>query len=156
MLQALVRLGDTARADAIVAGLDARERDTPEMRIAVAALRLAQDNPQEAIAALAPVLGGLAPATDSCDAPVPPVEAIDGGLGDTAATLCWLVQAWLLEAIARDALGEMAAAGDAVEHVLGLAESGDVLAPFLFHRTPELLKRHARHGTAHAPLISRI
>ena len=156
MLQALVRLGDTARADAIVAGLDARDRDTPEMRIAVAALRLAQDNPQAAAAALAPVLGGSAPATDSSDAPVSPVEAIAGGLGDTAAVLGWLVQAWLLAAIARDALGEMAAAADAVEHALGLAEPGNVLAPFLFHRAPELFKRHARHGTAHAALISRI
>ena len=46
ILQALVRLGDTARADSIVARLDARDRDTPEMRIAAAALRLTQDDPR--------------------------------------------------------------------------------------------------------------
>ena len=67
-----------------------------------------------------------------------------------------VAHAWLLEAAARDALGETAAAEAALEHALALAESGGVLVPFLFHRAPELLERHARHCPAHADLISRI
>ena len=156
LLQALVRLGDTARADTLVASLDPADRDTSEMRIAVAALRLAQDNPHAATTVLAPLLDRSVPAPDSRDAPASPVEAITGGPGDTAAARGWLVQAWLAEAIAREALGDTAAAHDAVERALRLAESGDVLMPFLFHRAPELLNRHARHCTAHAALVSRI
>jgi LuxR family maltose regulon positive regulatory protein len=85
------------------------------------------------------------------------VAAIAGsGFGDTDGSRGWMAHAWLLEAVARDALGEAAAAEDALEHALGLAESGVVLVPFLFHRAPELLGRHARHCPAHAALISRI
>src|SRR5262249_37861279 len=58
MLQALVRLGETGRAEAALAGLDARERASAEMRTALAALRLAQHDPRAAAAALAPVLDG--------------------------------------------------------------------------------------------------
>jgi LuxR family transcriptional regulator, maltose regulon positive regulatory protein len=157
-LQTLVRLGDTARADAILTALDARDRETPEMRIVLAALRLARDDPQEATTALAPVLSGSAPVTDSLGSPVhvSAVEAIAGGFGDSAMALGWLIQAWLVEAIARDALGDTAAAEAALERALGLAAPSDVLVPFLFHRAPELLKRHIRHHTAHAALISRI
>ena len=151
MLQALVRLGDTVRADAVLAGLEARDRDAPEMRIALASLRLAQDNPQGATAALAPVLSGSRGSPGYASRG----DAIAcGGLGDTAAAHGWLVQAWLVEAIARDALGDTAAAEDAVERALGLAESGGVLVPFLLHPAPGLLKRHARYRTTYAALIS--
>jgi LuxR family transcriptional regulator, maltose regulon positive regulatory protein len=67
----------------------------------------------------------------------------------------WVVQAFLLEAIARDALGNPAA-GRAVERTLDVAEPGGALLPFLRHPAPGLLSRHARRGTAHASLISRI
>ena len=159
ILQALVRLGDITRADSIVARLDARDRETPEIRIAVAALRLAQHDPQAATAALIPVLGDPAPITGSRPAPAHaiPLGAIaDRGFGDTDAARGWMAHAWLLEAAARDALGEMAAAEDALERALVLAESGGVLLPFLFHRAPQLLERHGRHCPGHAALISRI
>jgi len=88
---------------------------------------------------------------------VSPVEAIAGsGFGDTDPARGWAAHAWLLEAAARDALGETTAAEAALEHALALAESGGVLVPFLFHRAPELLERHARHCPAHAALIARI
>jgi LuxR family transcriptional regulator, maltose regulon positive regulatory protein len=99
------------------------------------------------------------PVTDSRGSTghVSPVETIAGsGFGDTDPARGWVAHAWLLEAAARDALGETAAAEDALEHALSLAESGGVLVPFLFHRAPELLERHARHCPAHAALISRI
>src|SRR5690348_9167238 len=93
LLLTLVRLGETERAGQILTGLDERDRDRGEIRIATAGLRLAQDDPSAAAAALAPVLDGSAPVTRSA----------------------WLAQALLLEAIARDALGDPAAAGRAIE-----------------------------------------
>src|SRR5262249_47432675 len=96
LVQALVRLGETGRAEQALAGHGDQHRDSGEMRIGLAALRLAQDDPHAAAAALAPVLDGSAP---------PPWPA-------------WLAHAFLLEAIARDALGDPAAAGQALERAL--------------------------------------
>jgi LuxR family transcriptional regulator, maltose regulon positive regulatory protein len=67
-----------------------------------------------------------------------------------------LVQALLLEAIARDALGDPAAAVSALERALDLAESDGVLTPFLLHPAPGLLQRQAGQRTAHAALIADI
>ena len=62
-------------------------------------------------------------------------------------------QAYLLEAIARDSLGDSGAAHRALERALDLAEPDGVLLPFLLHPAPGLLDRHARHPTAHASLL---
>jgi LuxR family maltose regulon positive regulatory protein len=104
------------------------------MRIAAAALRLTQHDPAAATAALAPVLDGSA-------------------LGGWRS---WLAEAFLLEAIARDALGDPAAAGHALERALDLAEPDGALLWFLLHPAPELIERHARQPTAHAALIAQI
>ncbi|HEV2371066.1 MAG TPA: LuxR C-terminal-related transcriptional regulator, partial [Streptosporangiaceae bacterium] len=159
MVHAQLRLGDTARADAALAGMDPRDRESLEMRIVLAELRLAQGNPEAATAALAPILGSSAPGTDSQGSAThaSPVQAIAvGGFGDTADALGWVVQAWLAESVACKALGDTAAAEYAAERALSFADSGDVLVPFLLHRAPELLKRHARHCSAHAALIATI
>jgi LuxR family maltose regulon positive regulatory protein len=134
LLRTLVRLGETGRTEAALAAMEQRERETGQMRIAAAVLRLAQHHPQAAIAALAPVLDGSAPVFQSV----------------------WRVEAQLLEAIARDALGDPAATGRALERALDLAEADAVLFPFLLHPAPGLLERHARHRTGHAALISEI
>ena len=68
----------------------------------------------------------------------------------------WLAHAFLLEAIARDALGDPAAAGRALERALDLTEPDGGLWLFLVHPAPTLLERHARQGTAHAALIGEI
>ena len=133
LLHTLVRLGDTERAERDLAGLGERERDHGEIRIATAALRLAQDDPDAASAALAPVLDESAPVTRPT----------------------WLVHAFMLEAIARDALGDPAA-GRAVERALNLAEPDRALAVFMLYPAPGLLERHVRQRTAHAALISEI
>jgi LuxR family transcriptional regulator, maltose regulon positive regulatory protein len=130
----LVRLGETERAGQAIAGLGDQERERGEIRIATAMLRLAQDDPHAATAALAPVLDGSAPLF------WPP----------------WLAQAFLLEAIAQDALGDQSAAESALERALDLAEPDGVLLWFLLHPAPALLERHARHRTAHAALIAEI
>jgi hypothetical protein len=50
------RLGKTERAEKFLAGLDERERASGGIRIATAALRLAQADPDAALAVLGPVL----------------------------------------------------------------------------------------------------
>ncbi len=62
----------------------------------------------------------------------------------------------LLEAIARDALGDPGAAGHAVERALDLAEPDLVLFPFLNHPVPALLECHARGCAKHAALVAEI
>jgi LuxR family transcriptional regulator, maltose regulon positive regulatory protein len=133
LVHTLVRLGDTERAEQALAELGKHDRDRGEVCIATAVLRLAQDDPRAATAALAPVLDGSAPVTRPT----------------------WLVQAFLLEAIARDALGDPAA-GRALEQALDLAEPDGALMAFLLHPAPGLLERQARRGTAHAALIAQI
>ena len=133
LIRALVRLGETESAEQVIAGLG-EERGQGEVRIALAILRLAQDDPDAALAALAPVLAGTAPVGWQ------PV----------------LAEAFLLEAIARDALGDEDAADQALEHALDRAEPDGMVLGFLVHPAPSLLERHTRHRTAHAALIAEI
>jgi LuxR family maltose regulon positive regulatory protein len=133
MLQALVLLGETGRVERSLASLDPRERDGGEMCNAIALLRLAQHDPQRATATLAPVLDG--------SVRVHPV---------------WVVAAALLEAIARDEIGDPDAAGRAVERALNLAEPDLMLFPFLIYPVPALLERHALDCANHAPLVHEI
>ena len=135
VLQALVRLGETQRVEQALAEMGEQEHDSGEMRNALAVLRLAQDDPEAAAVALAPVIDGA-------------VSLLNAHL--------WEVQAWLLEAIARDALGDAGAARRALEHALDLAKPEGLLFPFLLDPAPGLLERHRRDGTAHAVLISEI
>jgi LuxR family transcriptional regulator, maltose regulon positive regulatory protein len=134
MLQTLVRLDQTGRAEQVLAELGEDERASAEMRTAVAALRLAAGDPQAAADALAPVLDGS----------VSGVRRVR------------MVTALLLEARARDALGDQAAAGGVLERALDITESNGVLLPFLLDPAPALLERHRRDRTAHPLLISQI
>ena len=133
MLQALVLLGETGRVERSLAGLAPRESEGGEMRNAIALLRLVQHDPLGATAALAPVLDG--------SVRVHPV---------------WVVAAALLEAIARDELGDPAAAERAIERALDLAKPDLVLFPFLTYPVPALLERHARDCAGHAALVAEI
>jgi LuxR family transcriptional regulator, maltose regulon positive regulatory protein len=134
MLHTLVRLGQTGRTEQALAELGEDERASAEMRTAAAALRLAAGGPQGATAALAPVLDGSIPG-------VRPMR---------------MVTALLLEATARDALGDQATAGRALERALDITESNGILLPFLLDPAPALLERHRRYRTAHPALISQI
>jgi LuxR family transcriptional regulator, maltose regulon positive regulatory protein len=134
LVHSLVRLDQTERAAQILAGLSGQDREHGEIRIAAATLWLAQRNPQAALTELAPIL----------DSPA----RVSLGF--------WLVMAYVLEAAARDALGDQAAADSALEHALDLAEPDGALTPFLLSSSPGLLDRHARHHTAHASLLAAI
>ena len=130
----LVRLGQAGRAGQLLDGLSAADRDHPEIRVAAAELQLAEDNPGAAHSELARLLDG----------PVPVV------LGFRMVTM------YALEAVARDRLGDHAAAEIALEHSLELAEPDGVILPFLLTPVLGLLERHPPHRTAHASLITEI
>ena len=135
LLQTLVRTGETQRVEQTLADLDGAERGRGEIRLAEASLRLAQDDPAAAVTVLAPV--------------------IDGSVVMPNAHL-WEVQAFLLQAIAGDALGDAGAARRALEQALDRAAPEGLLFPFLYDPEPGLLDRHRRGGTAHAGLIAEI
>jgi LuxR family transcriptional regulator, maltose regulon positive regulatory protein len=135
LVHALVRLGQTERAWQFLAGLGEQDRERGEIRIAAAALQLAQGDPRAALAALAPVQELL-------------VAEDYWGL--------WRSRADVLEAMARDALGDPDAAGAALERALDLSERSGDLTPFLLYPASGLLERHARRRTAHPALIADI
>ena len=132
-LQALVRLGETESAELTLESMADEERESPEMAMALAALRLAQGEPEAARLALAPALDGT---------------AVESGSGPMA------VQAHLLDAIAGDALHDAGAARRALENALDIAEREAVVLPFLLHPAPSLLDRHQRQHTSHAALVA--
>src|ERR1700733_9646257 len=134
-LHALVRLGETGRAEQDIAEIAEQGQLSGEIRMALAALRIAQDDPHAATVALAPVLDGAAP--------VPPTT--------------WLAHACLLEAIARDALGDPAAARDAMWRALDIAKIDGALMAFLFHPPArELFDRYAPDRGDQAVLVAEI
>ena len=132
-VQALVGSGDTDAAERTVAGFDDAERRRGEAHLATTMLRLAQGDPRAAAAALGPVVDGSAPLIWPA----------------------WPAQAFLLEAVIQDTLGDPAAAGRALERALDVAEPDGMLLWFVLHPAPDLLERHARHS-AHAALIADI
>jgi LuxR family transcriptional regulator, maltose regulon positive regulatory protein len=134
-LHALVRLGETGRAEQDIAEIGEQGQLSGEIRMALAALRISQDDPHAATVALAPVLDGAAP--------VPPTT--------------WLAHAWLLEAVARDALGDPAAARDAMRRALDVAKPDGALTAFLLHPpAQELFDRHAPDRSEQAALVAEI
>ena len=135
LVHSLIRLGQAERAEQFLAGLAEQDRDRGELRVAAAALRLDQGDPQAALAVLAPIQEG------------PDPEDYWG---------FWRARAGVLEAIARDAIGDPDAADAALERALDLSERSGDLTPFLLYPAAGLLERHARHRTAHAALVAEI
>ena len=134
-LQVRVRMGDTESAQLEIARLSAEQRNRATVRIALAALELDQDSPAGAVEALGPVVDGSAPALYKR----------------------WArAEALLLDATARDRLGDRRAAEEALEAALELAEPEGLVLPFMLWPSRELLERHPKHRTAHATLISTI
>ena len=134
LVYVLVGLGETAHVADGLAALPGRVRERGEIRIAEAVLRLAQEDPRAATMALAPVLAGSA----------------------RVGWRSWLAEAFLLEAIARDMLGDNDPASRALELAFDIAEPDGALMWFLLHPAPDLLERQAGRHTAHGPLIAKI
>jgi len=135
LVQSLIRLGQAERAELFLAGLGKQDRERREIRVADAELRLAQGDPQAALAALPPIQQDPV-AEDYWE--------------------FWRARAGVLEAIARDALGDPDAADAALERALDLSERSGDLTPYLLYPAAGLLERHARHRTAHAALVAEI
>ena len=133
-LQVRVRMGDTEAAQLVLADASPEERDRAHVRIARAALELENDDPEQAVDTLAPVI----------DQPVALYER-------------WArVEALILDATARDRLGDRRAVEDSLERALELAEPEGLILPFMIWPSRALLERHPKHRTAHGTLISTI
>jgi hypothetical protein len=136
LLLTLLKLGEVERVEEALA----RPMDQEALigggliRLPLAALRLEKGDPQAASIALAPLLNRTAPVAHSN----------------------FLVLAFLLEAIARNALVDPAASECALESALDFAEPDGIHSPFLLYPVPDLLERHRGRRTTHAGLISEI
>ena len=133
-LETLVHMGEAELVQRALDDIDEDVRATTAMRVVQATLSLAQEDPEGATAALAPILAGASPLENPR----------------------WEIQALLLKASADDALGDTGASSRALERALDVAEPDGLLLPFLLHPAPALLERHARLRTTHASLISEI
>ena len=133
-LEIMVRSGEAELVRQALEDMDEDLRATTAMRVVQATASLANDDPEAAEAALAPIFTGASP--------------IDNPR--------WEIQALLVKASADDALGDAGSSSRALERALDLAEPDGLLLPFLLHPTPELLERHRRLRTTHASLISEI
>ena len=134
ILQTLLRMGKTEPVERAIADMDEQERERGDTRTVVAALRLAKGDPQAAMVALAPVIDGSAPVTNPG----------------------WVIRAFVLDAIARDADGNAEGADRSLERALDLIERDGAVLPFLLNPAPRLLERHSRRRTTHASLVSEI
>ena len=115
-LRAFLRLGETEVVESALAGLDEqRPRETVEMRMSPRGAATRSGSPAGR--------GGIRWHAV--------VEAARSRMGTPVPRL---VQAFFLDAIARDALGDPQAAARALERALEIAEPDSVLFPFLLHR----------------------
>lgn len=133
-VQTLLREGDCAAARATLAEFSDDGAEWGEVHVATAALHIADGDAQAAADVLAPVLARRTPVL----------------LEFT------VVSAALLDAVARNLLGESQAAEADIERALDLAEPDAHIFPFVMTPARELLERHPRHRTAHAALLSDI
>lgn len=132
--QTLAGLGDAVAARSVLETASGPEGEFAETRIALAAIHLAERDPRGALDVLAPVLAGEAPL-----------------IADFT-----LVNAFIVDAAARDLVGDSRAAEDDVERALDLAEPDALVLPFLLTPARALLEGHPRHRTAHAALLASI
>lgn len=131
-LYAVLRSGDIGSVRLSLDQLSDAERDKAEIREIIAAVALADGDPEAALRVLAPTLArspqGLHPAT--------------------------VVRSLLLQVLAERARGRDREAEQALERALELAERDTLVLPFLFVLPARELEQH-RH-TAHAALVQNI
>jgi LuxR family maltose regulon positive regulatory protein len=68
----------------------------------------------------------------------------------------WLIEAHVLDALARDALGDAAAAERALERAMDLAQADHILSPFVVHPVGDLMRRHLGTPTNHVSMAAEI
>ncbi len=129
-LRIQIEMGETAAVRTALAGLPPQARGRAEMRVAAAAAELAEGCARHAVDELAPVIEGS-------------VRAFHPGT---------MIEALLVDAAAREELGDGSAAAASLERALALAEPDGILLPFALVDVRELLERHSGHRTAHPSL----
>jgi LuxR family maltose regulon positive regulatory protein len=130
-----VRMGGLSDARAALDRIAERDRDRAEVRIAAAAIHIAEGSPEEAIELLAPVT------ERSVESLIPTWAAI---------------HALLFDAAAHEEIGDRYAAEASLERALDLAEPEGLILPFTIIPVAGLLERYPRHRTAHAAFLSAI
>jgi LuxR family transcriptional regulator, maltose regulon positive regulatory protein len=128
------RLGQVDQARAALAALDDRLASTGEIRNAAAVVRLAEQDPTGARRELRAVIDGSAPVNPHLT----------------------LVEAHLLDALARRDLGDERAALAAAEQALHLAEPERLILPFAMTGGWRLLTARPPQGTSHTALAADI
>ncbi len=135
LLRVVIRLGDVAAARSALAAAGESARRVTDWCIVAAHLHLAEGHPQRAVDAVRPVVNGSA----------------------TVEYTVMEVEALLLEAIARDRLGQPEAAGQALERALDRAERwGQVWIILSQPDVRGVLERHPRHRTSHGAFIAQL
>jgi LuxR family maltose regulon positive regulatory protein len=129
-----LRLGHLDDASTAAEGIEAQDFPWGESLTALAAIRLARGQPDEAIRVLGPALDGTAPV----------IHAFTK------------VEAHMVAALAHVELADRRASEAAVEAALELAEPDRLVLPFAMADGRGLLERHPRHSTAHAHLITEV
>jgi LuxR family transcriptional regulator, maltose regulon positive regulatory protein len=129
-----VRAGLLDQAAGSLAPIAAESEPWGESLTAVATVQLAEERPQQALDALQPIFDGSAPVIHEFTT----------------------VEAHMLVARAAEALNDRPASERAVERALELAERERLVLPFAMASGIELLRRHPRHATAHAKLLTDI
>jgi len=127
----LMALGEAAQARKVLVDIDSHG-DASDPAVGLARIELASGAPEAAIRAVATFLA------DEREAVAPNAR----------------VDAWALDAIARDELRDEAGALRALERALDLAEPRGFVWPLTRNGAPvrSLLRRHIRRGTAHRAL----
>jgi LuxR family maltose regulon positive regulatory protein len=128
-------MGDAAAAHAALAEVSDDDRDIANFRVAAAVIHLVEEDPERTIDLLLPVIEGRARALQR----------------PSAAT-----EAQVLDAVARDRLGDTRAAADSIERALVIAEPEGLLLPFALAPVDDLLERHHRRRTAHPAFLATI
>jgi LuxR family transcriptional regulator, maltose regulon positive regulatory protein len=131
LLQTQARMGDLPAARAALDDASERERDVADMRAAAAVIHLSEGEPEHAIDVLAPLLDGSAPVLHRPS---------------------MMTEAQLLDALAREQLGDQRGAEASLERALDLAEPEGVLLPFILVPVQPLLDRLRGRRTAHPAL----
>ncbi|HEY2508388.1 MAG TPA: LuxR C-terminal-related transcriptional regulator [Streptosporangiaceae bacterium] len=128
------RLGQPSQARASLSALSPELAGYGEIGNARAAICLAERDPAGALAAVADVLTGVAPAIGYMT----------------------VVEASLLAAVAHRELGDQRSAIAAVESALALAEADRLILPFAMTGSIDLFETMPRHETAHTALLTDI
>ena len=131
LLQTQVYMGRLAAARAALTEVSENDRDTGDMRLATAVIHLAEGEADQVADVLAPVIEGSALVIHRPSA---------------------TTEAHVVDALAREQLGDRRAAEASLERALDAAEPEGIVLPFVLVPVRDLLQRLPRHRTAHPTL----